>query len=635
MKPVRRVLPALLLSVFAGTAVPSANAVQFSNVVVFGDSLSDAGYYRPFLASLGLPPPLVATLGRFTTNPGPVWSELVSQYYGAVAAPSNANGSIYAQGGARVASDSTRTPPGQAQRPVSTQIGEYLARNGGAADPGALHTVWAGANDIFAGLDGYLAGQITQAQLQTAVLGAATAEVGQIARLRAAGARYIMVFGLPDIGVTPAFAAAGAATAGAVTQLSAGYNTTLFASLAGAGLRVIPVDAFSLLAEIRANPAAYGFSNTTGIACGAFPPITTAATASSQFCYSGNLVAPGADRSYFFADSVHPTTAAQQIIFDFAKSLIDGPTSYSMLAETSMRTRGAHIQTLADGLAWAQAPGGGTFSAFASTAGGNFDVQAQGNDPRFDSNNHAYTAGLTMRASEAVTIGVALGKTKSEGTFGSEMGGFRSSENTGSVFFGAKMAGFYANGAASIANIDFTESRRMIRLGPVTRTAQSAPSGTNASAFVNAGYDFAVGKFSVGPTVAWTNQDIDINAFDETGAGSANLRIGDQKRRSEVVSLGVRASYDLGPITPYAKFTADKERKNGERLISASPVSLVSGNWYDVPAYQPADSSWGTYVVGLRGKMTDSIVYGLSYSKITGRSGVNEDYYSGTLSFRF
>jgi phospholipase/lecithinase/hemolysin len=73
----KRVLPALLLSLFAGAA-PSASAATFSNVYVFGDSLSDAGYFRPFIASLGLPAPLVATLGRFTTNPGPVWSELVA-----------------------------------------------------------------------------------------------------------------------------------------------------------------------------------------------------------------------------------------------------------------------------------------------------------------------------------------------------------------------------------------------------------------------------------------------------------------------------------------------------------------------------------------------------------------------------
>ena len=45
----KRILPAALALLFSA----AASATPFSNVVVFGDSLSDAGYYRPFLASLG------------------------------------------------------------------------------------------------------------------------------------------------------------------------------------------------------------------------------------------------------------------------------------------------------------------------------------------------------------------------------------------------------------------------------------------------------------------------------------------------------------------------------------------------------------------------------------------------------
>src|SRR5439155_1411792 len=82
----------------AAVSTPKADAAQFSGVYVFGDSLSDAGYYRPFLSSLGLPAPVVSQLGRYTTNPGPVWSELVSSYYGVTPAPSNvAGGNIFAQ----------------------------------------------------------------------------------------------------------------------------------------------------------------------------------------------------------------------------------------------------------------------------------------------------------------------------------------------------------------------------------------------------------------------------------------------------------------------------------------------------------------------------------------------------------
>ena len=165
----KRVLPALVFSLFAATAAGSAQAQQFSTTVVFGDSLSDAGYFRPVLTALGLPAPLVSQLGRFTTSPGPVWSELITEYYGGTPAASNAGGNIFAQGGARVATDSASTPTGAAQRPVSTQITEYLARSNGVADPNALYAIWAGANDVIQSLQAAGAGTIPASQLPTII----------------------------------------------------------------------------------------------------------------------------------------------------------------------------------------------------------------------------------------------------------------------------------------------------------------------------------------------------------------------------------------------------------------------------------------------------------------------------------
>ena len=134
----KRLLPALLVSLFAGIGTTAAQAQQFTGFYAFGDSLTDVGYYRPFLAGAGVPSSLVAIMGRYTTNPGPVWTEIIAQHYGFAATPSNVSGgNVFAQGGARVTeSPGVNTPPGQAQRPISTQVTEFLAR--GAVDSGAL-----------------------------------------------------------------------------------------------------------------------------------------------------------------------------------------------------------------------------------------------------------------------------------------------------------------------------------------------------------------------------------------------------------------------------------------------------------------------------------------------------------------
>jgi outer membrane lipase/esterase len=632
MKTKNRILSAAVLSLFAGAASLPAASAQFSNVYVFGDSLSDAGYYRGFLASLGLPANVVSQLGRFTTNPGPVWSELVSTYYGVTPGPSNVNnGNIFAQGGARVTQTSTSTPPGAAQRPVSTQISEYLAR--GPADPNALYAVWGGGNDFLQNSQALAAGQITSAQLQANVLGAATAEIGQIARLQAAGARYIMVFGLPDIGGTPSSAAQGPAAVAGATAISAGYNTTLFTGLASAGIRVIPVDTFSLFSEVRANAAAFGFTNTTGIACGPFPPITTSGNA--EFCLPANLVTPNAGETFLFADGVHPTTAVHRILANFVESLIEGPTQYGLLAEAPLRARASHIRTLNDGLTAGRAEAVGNLGVFAAADGGKFDIDSSIGNTGVKSSVKAATVGITMRASEAVLLGLAFGSANSDGSFGQEAGSFRTRENVFSLLGSLKMGGFYGTGVVSIANVDYNDIRRTFRLGPVSRTATGSTSGSNASANFNLGYDFAIGRLSIGPTVGVTTQHVDVNGFDESGGGSAGLRLLKQTRRSEVWSGGVRASYALGQWTPWVRVTADKERRDDERFVTAVPLTMAAiGNTYDIPAYRP-DTTFTTSAIGINGLVTDRIALSLAYFKVSGRSQVKEDGVSGMVSVRF
>ena len=78
----------LLAAALALAAAPAFAADTFSRTVFFGDSLTDAGYFRPLLVQQD---PAAAILGRFTTNPGLVWAEWLADYYGTDATP-NGNG---------------------------------------------------------------------------------------------------------------------------------------------------------------------------------------------------------------------------------------------------------------------------------------------------------------------------------------------------------------------------------------------------------------------------------------------------------------------------------------------------------------------------------------------------------------
>jgi outer membrane lipase/esterase len=630
----RLLLALVSVSAFLGVSLPT-QAQQFSQVVVFGDSLSDAGYFRPVLGAAGVPASLLPILGRFTTAPGPVWSELVAAYYGAPTGPSNVNnGNIFAQGGARVAVSSSATPTGAAQRPVTTQIGEYLARTGGTADPNALYAVWAGANDVIQTLGALSVGAITSDQASTAIQTAAAAEIAQLARLRAAGARYIVVFGLPNIGATPGLAAAGPTAAGGATQLSAGFNTALFVGLAQTGIRVIPIDSFSFLSEIRANPSAFGFTNISTPACGAFPPFSSAPDA--LFCPPNVWATANANQTYLFADGIHPTTAGQALIAQFVEAMIDGPHQYSLLAESLLHTRAGHLRTLNDGLTLARnRPDGERWNVFAAIDHGVFEVDNEPGVQGIRNTANSGSVGITTNLSESVTLGVAVGQTKGRNQFMRGTGNFNSNEKIVSLFGSMRMGGFYGTGVISIADITFGEIRRNIVLGPMVRTANAKAEASNASASFNAGWDLNLGAFSIGPTLGVTTQHVTVNQFDEADAGSSNLRIAEQTRRSEVWSVGARASLDLGEgWMPWIRVTADKERRDDARMITATPLSLAAtGSSYDIPAYMP-DTSFITMSAGIRGSF-DRLGVSLAYSTVTGRSGIRDDGVSLLLSYRF
>lgn len=626
----KRLLASLVTSVLVGAAAP-AQAAQFSSVVVFGDSLSDAGFYRGFLASLGLP---ASQMGRFTTNPGPIWAELLAQYYGVTPAPSNAGGTIFAQGGARVALSPGITPPGFAERPVSTQITEYLASHGGAADPGALFTVWAGANDFFVNNALLNAGQITPAQFQANILAAAGAEVQQVGRLFGAGARHVMVVLNFDGSLTPATLGLDAATRAGITQLTAGANTTILSGLASNNLRAIPVDLFSLFNEIRANPASFGFTNITGVACGPLPP--AAPTPAALFCLVGLNVPANAQNTFLFADaSGHLTTAGHRVVFQFAQALIEGPYNYSQLAELPLRTRTLHVQGVSDGLANGHKAEVGRWTLFASGGGGDFDVDPAVGDVGASHKTEAYTIGATIRTSPGVTLGAAYGSTRGRGSFGADGGGFKTRDHNFSLFASAKWGGFYASGVGTVSETDYNDVRRNIVLGSLARTATASTTGSNSSLVLNAGYDFRFGAFLVGPTVGLTAQSVEVNGFDEAGAGSSNLRIFTQKRTSEVLSAGVRASFDFRGWTPWVRVTVEEEQKDSARFVTAMPLTVTAtGNSYDVPAFL-GDSSWTTIAAGVRGWVTPNVGLAVSYYNVSGRSGMSEQGANATVSVRF
>lgn len=279
-------------------------ASAYSDIYVFGDSLSDSG--NIYAALGGTYPPAPYWNGRFSN--GPTYADNLAARFGFGLAPSLMGGHNYAYGGATAA-------PGSTVGPLATDLGSQVASFralAGAADSSALYVVWAGGNDL-------RAAALDPGNAATYIGNALAGVQSAISNLHAEGARRFLVMNMPNLGLTPE-SIGGGVVAGA-TFLSASYNAGFNAVINGlrAGLvneDIRTLDTFSLLNTVVANPGDYGFSNVNSKCFDVTVPSLCAAP-----------------DSYLFWDGIHPTAAGHRMIADAAYNIaaVPEPETYAMM----------------------------------------------------------------------------------------------------------------------------------------------------------------------------------------------------------------------------------------------------------------------------------------------------------------
>jgi phospholipase/lecithinase/hemolysin len=296
----------------------AAHAAQFSAEYVFGDSLSDVG--NVYLATGGIEPASPYVDGQFSN--GPVWAQDLAGRLGLPALiPSLAGGTDYAFGGATTGSASTNNP---VVPNLEQQVDTFLAVPHSAPSD-ALYTFSIGANDLFAILDGQTGG-LNPLQAAGA---AAQVVASEAAALAAAGATKLVLFDVPDLGVTPEITALGPDASVQASALSAFFDQQVLLDLApveAAGLTVYDLNTYALIDAAVQNPGAFGFSNVTA-------PCWTGGFNGG----AGSLCStdPAVQDTYLFWDDVHPTAAGQLLVADAALSAmglpVPEPSTWAML----------------------------------------------------------------------------------------------------------------------------------------------------------------------------------------------------------------------------------------------------------------------------------------------------------------
>lgn len=217
------------LSLFMTTMVQAQPA--FDRVVVFGDSLSDSG-----------------NAGRFSN--GRVWVEVLAQDLGLSLTPSEAGGSNFAVGGARL-------DPGSGPHSLRAQADMFLSN---PHVPGrTLFAVWGGANDLFAAM--------SDLDADEKITDAVRSLHGILADLLEQGATDLLVPNLPDIGMTPSVAAHGERPVEEAHRLTTTFNIQVDKVIRELALGISPpprfyrLDVHAMAQQVIASPAETGFTN--------------------------------------------------------------------------------------------------------------------------------------------------------------------------------------------------------------------------------------------------------------------------------------------------------------------------------------------------------------------------------------
>jgi len=207
----------LRLALTAAALAAASSAQAYSQIVAFGDSLSDNGNLHALFANFGVDTPAAPYYqGRFSN--GPVAVEVMAQQMGLAL-------DDRAYGGATTGTGNKTATPILDASGMTSQVNQYVTEKSNAVDADALYFVWGGGNDVFKLLDS--ATPITTESVSLMLAQARSNYEGMIRSLDAAGAQHFFLPTLPDLGASGLGFSGGATLQNALHQISVGFNQGL------------------------------------------------------------------------------------------------------------------------------------------------------------------------------------------------------------------------------------------------------------------------------------------------------------------------------------------------------------------------------------------------------------------------
>lgn len=601
----------------------------FSNFYLFGDSLSDIGNVEdaPY------------TTPSINGARADLWVNRLANKLGLSINPSKDNGTDYAISGA-ISGPLPFTMPDSTFDVLNDQIKPFLQSHSNKIDSNALYSVWAGGNDIKNSLL-----YLTDPASVPLLINASTNNIlTSVDLLHKAGAKYIMVSNLPDVGMTPdlsqaeyfkgviyaqtynktyqdrydyyianndpdakqkaiedAINAAQVAifwitqdivniVSNLTSQLSSSYDDQLLSSLNAAGFEIIQTDIKGLFKAIQSSPEKFGFSS-----------------ASSSYCYYGQagdgspaLICQGDPERSVFYDGFHPSQKTGQIGADYFLSILEGPLYAAVLAEAPFsvmdnQNNSIHSELLSLS---SQPLSVNSYKIFTNGIYHSQEVTENSlTKPKYQADTKTFTVGADYQFNSHTVIGAAIGHSINNIRYPHQKGGFDFDENVLSAFAGYEWKNLYLNTIFNYGLINYQNIKRKFMLGQLPETLTSNTTGEQYNLDANIGYYFISNQLKTGPIINFDYQKITVHPYAEKSSNfnsSDNnfdaLQYDRQDNDSLTASIGWTIS-DTIPfrsllLQPYLQATYNHQFMDNTRMVSAGVVTLP-GSRFSLPIVTP------------------------------------------------
>ena len=599
-----------------------AAPTPYSTMIVFGDSLSDSGQYIDFSGAVG-------DSTRFTNRTGPTYKEFKGEAYAPVApmllgaklgiapgdlAPSTSmtgdtDGNNWAVGGYRtdqifksITKVSKVTVPRDwfgAGSTLRSRRG-YLVENGFKADPKALYFISGGGNDF---LDERVRNPAEAAKAAQNLSDSAFA-------LQQAGARYIMVWLLPDLGLTPAIY--GTPAQAGSSYLSAVFNTELAHQLSQIDAEIIPLNVPLLLREAIIDPARYGLATGQDLVGTCF---------SGEECtenpqYGINSPSPDPAR-LLFNDSVHPTEAGQRLIADYAYSLLAAPWEVTLLPVMAQASLNAHQDQLRN--QWAGDNGQwqavGQWRTLLAGGGQRLEIDKQTTAVKADGKGYNLNIGTSYRLSETWRLGIAGGFYRQRLETGANESDSKLNSYLGSLFAQYQHNHWWGDAALTLGRLDYDSLKRKFALGVGSGMEQGQADGHLRALSTRLGYEIAQASdlWRLSPFLSADYSRVEVNRYEEKGRRSTALNYEEQTLVSNRLGAGLLASYQATPQTLlFGEAAHEHEFQSDTQRLNIALNSLPS-NRFKLEGYTPP-SNLARVSLGVSHNLTADLMLRAAYN---------------------